>query len=51
MLNGAVIFDHVAGTNRFRYTLGELMAARDSGIMDSPDWFHLYDTGVFLRQR
>jgi hypothetical protein len=51
VLNGAVIFDHVAGTNRFRYTLGELMAARDSGIMDSPDWFHLYDTGVFLRQR
>jgi len=27
------------------------MAARDSGIMDSADWFHLHDTGVFLKQR
>jgi O-methyltransferase len=51
VLGGAVIFDHVAGTNRFRYTLGEFMAARDSGIWDSPDWFHLHDTGVFLKQR
>lgn len=51
VVGGAAIFDHVAGTNRFRYTLGELVAARDSGLMDSPDWFHLHETGVFLKQR
>jgi O-methyltransferase len=51
VLGGAVMFDHVSGTDRFRYTLGEKMAAKDSGIMDSPDWFHLFDTGVFLKQR
>lgn len=45
---GAIVFDHFAGTNRFRYTLGERIAGRV--LLDDPRWFHLYGTGVFYRQ-
>jgi O-methyltransferase len=45
---GAIVFDHFAGTTRFRYTLGERIAGRV--LLDDPDWFHLHGTGVFYRQ-
>lgn len=46
---GAIVFDQVTGTDRFRYTLGERMAA--AVLQDDPDWLHLHGTGVFYRQR
>src|SRR5260370_42193687 len=45
---GAIVFDHFTGTDRFRYTLGERMAARV--LLDDPRWFCLHGTGVFYRQ-
>jgi O-methyltransferase len=45
---GAIVFDHVTGTSRFRYTLGERIAA--SVLLDDPRYFHLHGTGVFYRQ-
>lgn len=45
---GAIVFDHVTGTSRFRYTLGERIAAH--ALLDDPRWFHLHGTGVFYRQ-
>jgi O-methyltransferase len=47
--NGAIIFDHFTGTDRFRYTLGERLAARS--LLDDPRYFNLHGTGVFIRQR
>jgi len=49
VVGGAIVFDHVTGTDRFRYTLGERMAA--TVLDDDPDWLHLHGTGVFYRQR
>lgn len=49
VVGGAIVFDHFAGTDRFRYTLGERMAA--SVLLDDIRYFHLHDTGVFFRQR
>ncbi len=46
---GAIVFDHLTGTDRFRYTLGERMAARV--LLDDPRWFCLHGTGVFYRQQ
>ncbi len=46
---GAIVFDHFTGTDRFRYTLGERMAARV--LLDDPRWFCLHGTGVFYRQQ
>ena len=43
------VFDHFTGTDRFRYTLGERMAARV--LLDDPRWFCLHGTGVFYRQQ
>jgi len=45
---GAIVFDHFTGRDRFRYTLGERMAAER--LLDDPKYFHLHDTGVFFRQ-
>lgn len=49
VVNGAIVFDHFAGVDRFRYTLGERMAGRV--LLDDSRYFHLHDTGVFYRQR
>ncbi|MGH8908463.1 MAG: TylF/MycF/NovP-related O-methyltransferase [Egibacteraceae bacterium] len=49
VVGGAIVFDHFAGVDRFRYTLGERMAG--SVLLDDPQYFHLHDTGVFCRQR
>lgn len=49
LVGGAIVFDHVTGVNRFRYTLGERLAALP--LMDDPNYFHLHGTGVFYRQR
>lgn len=46
---GAIVFDHFTGLNRFRYTLGERIAAK--ALLDDVRYFNLHDTGVFYRQR
>ncbi len=48
VVGGAIVFDHFAGVDRFRYTLGERIAGRV--LLDDPRYFHLHDTGVFCRQ-
>jgi len=48
VVGGAIVFDHFTGRNRFRYTLGERMAAKRL-LMDKR-FFNLHDTGVFFRQ-
>lgn len=48
VVGGAIVFDHFTGINRFRYTLGERMAAKR--LLRDRRYFHLHDTGVFLRQ-
>lgn len=45
---GAIVFDHFADSSRFRYTLGERIAAR--AILDDARWLCLHGTGVFYRQ-
>jgi O-methyltransferase len=49
LVGGAIVFDHFTGVDRFRYTLGERMAAYP--LLDDPRYFHLHGTGVFYRQR
>lgn len=49
VVGGAIVFDHFTGRNRFCYTLGERLAAHR--LLDDSRYFHLYDTGVFFRQR
>jgi hypothetical protein len=49
VVGGAVVFDHVTGVDRFRYTLGERLAARP--LLSDSRYFHLHGTGVFYRQR
>jgi O-methyltransferase len=49
VLNGAIVFDHFTGENRFRYTLGERMAAKV--LLRDRRYFNLHGTGVFIRQR
>ena len=46
---GAIVFDHLTGVDRFRYTLGERMAART--LLDDERYFNLHGTGVFFRQQ
>lgn len=48
VVGGAIVFDHYTGVDRFRYTLGERLAAR--ALVDDPRFFHLHGTGVFYRQ-
>jgi hypothetical protein len=45
---GAIVFDHLTGVDRFRYTLGERLAAQ--ALFDDPRYFNLHGTGVFVRQ-
>jgi O-methyltransferase len=45
---GAIVFDHLTGVDRFRYTLGERLAAKC--LFDDPRYFNLHGTGVFIRQ-
>jgi O-methyltransferase len=49
VVGGAIVFDHFTGRNRFRYTLGERIAAKR--LLNDERYFNLHDTGVFLRQR
>lgn len=49
VVGGAIMFDHFVGVDRFRYTLGERMAA--AKLLDDPRYFNLHGTGVFYRQR
>jgi O-methyltransferase len=49
VVGGAILFDHLAGCNRFRYTLGERLAAKQ--LLNDKRYFNLHDTGVFVRQR
>jgi hypothetical protein len=48
VVGGAIVFDHLTGLNRFRYTLGERLAGRV--LLGDADYFHLHGTGVFYRQ-
>lgn len=47
--NGAIVFDHFTGRNRFLYTLGERLAGKR--LLSDSRYFNLHDTGVFLRVR
>lgn len=49
LVGGAIVFDHITGVDRFRYTLGERMAA--SVLLEDKHYFHLHGTGVFHRQK
>ena len=49
LVGGAIVFDHVTGVDRFRYTLGERIAALP--LLADPRYFHLHGTGVFYRQQ
>lgn len=49
LIGGAIVFDHFTGVDRFRYTLGERIAALP--LLEDPRYFHLHGTGVFYRQK
>lgn len=49
VVGGSIVFDHFTGRNRHRYTLGERIAAKR--LLSDPRYFHLHDTGVFIKQR
>lgn len=49
VVGGALVFDHFTGKGRFKYTLGERLAAMR--LLEDDRYFHLHDTGVFFRQR
>jgi O-methyltransferase len=48
VVGGAIVFDHFTGRNRHRYTLGERIAGK--ALLEDKRYFHLHDTGVFMRQ-
>lgn len=48
VVGGAIVFDHFTGRDRFRYTLGERLAAKR--LLNDRRYFNLHDTGVFFRQ-
>jgi hypothetical protein len=50
VVGGAIVFDHLTGVARFRYTLGERIAAREL-LADDERYLNLHGTGVFLRQK
>jgi len=50
VVGGAIVFDHLTGVARFRYTLGERIAAREL-LADDARYFNLHGTGVFMRQK
>lgn len=49
VVGGAIVLDHFTGVDKFRYTLGERMAAIELLVPD-PRYFNLHGTGVFIRQ-
>jgi hypothetical protein len=49
VVGGSIVFDHFTGVRRFRYTLGERMAAGE--LTEDRRYFNLHGTGVFYRQR
>jgi hypothetical protein len=49
VVGGAIVFDHFTGIDRFRYTLGERMAAFP--LLSDSRYLNLHGTGVFHRQR
>lgn len=49
LVGGAIVLDHFTGVDKFRYTLGERMAATELLVSD-PRFFNLHGTGVFIRQ-
>jgi hypothetical protein len=49
LVGGALVFDHFTGVSRFRYTLGERLAA--ARLLEDPRYVHLHGTGVFFRHR
>jgi O-methyltransferase len=44
---GAIVLDHFAGVDRFRYTLGERIAAK--ALLDDIRYLNLHGTGVLYR--
>ena len=48
VVGGVIVLDHFTGESRFRYTLGERMAANELLVTD-PRYFNLHGTGVFMR--
>lgn len=49
LVGGAIVFDHFTGVDRFRYTLGERLAAKS--LLDDARYLNLHATGVFFRQK
>lgn len=49
IIGGTIVFDHFTGVDRFKYTLGERMAAQS--LIGDPRYFNLHGTGVFIRLR
>lgn len=47
VLGGAIVFDHYTTRNEFIETIGERMAAEE--ILSDKRFFHLHDTGVFIK--
>lgn len=47
VVGGAIVFDHFTGVDRFRYTLGERLAAKR--LLADGRYFNLHGTGVFIR--
>jgi O-methyltransferase len=48
-IGGAIVFDHFTGIDKFRYTLGERLAAMP--LLDDKRFLNLHGTGVFFRQK
>jgi hypothetical protein len=48
-VGGAIVFDHFTGVDKFRYTLGERLAAMH--LLGDDRFFNLHGTGVFFRQK
>lgn len=47
VVGGSILFDHYTSVERFRYTIGERMAANE--LLADSGFFHLHGTGVFTR--
>lgn len=48
VMGGSIVFDHFAGVDRHKYTLGERIAAKS--LLADRRYFNLHGTGVFYRQ-
>jgi O-methyltransferase len=47
VVGGSIVFDHYTSIERFRYTLGERVAAKE--VLADAGFLHLHGTGVFTR--